>query len=391
MLILSCAVFVVSLSVSAGALVTAPTAAPPPSSATPGRPAPHEGRSGSPEELPVAAPLPLASELSFKGGGEFELWGTLLLPPGDATVPAVLLLPGSGPTDRDGNQPPGIRTNVLKEIAEKLAAEGVASFRFDKRACPGYSAAWPPDVEALGAFFGYRPQIEDVKAALRALQAQPRIDPARCALLGHSEGGFFALQVAADMADDPSRPAGVACVATPGRTLDHLLREQIPMSLRAQRQLPQAAIDELLAGLERGIASVKESRSIPPDMPAGLRPLFNPTTLDLLHAWFTVDPRVLASKVRGPVLVLNGDSDIQVSAEQDATALATALAARQPEQATTLVIVEGMSHNLKETTGTADPGMRGPIKPEAHRAIAAWVQSWAKPESLAKPGSSSAR
>jgi hypothetical protein len=353
----------------------APPAAPPPDAAE------KKPVSEAPSRGSEAASLPVAQELSFKGGAGLELWGTLVMPPGQAPAPAVLLLPGSGPTDRDGNQPPSIRTDVLKQIAERLASEGVASLRFDKRACAGYSALWPSDPQALGAFFGYQPQIEDIKGALRALQAQPRIDPARCALLGHSEGGFFALQVASDLAADALRPAALCCIATPGRTLDHLLREQIAMSLTAPRRVPQATVDAVMSSLERGINGVKESRSIPADLPAGLRPLFNPTTVDLLYAWFTVEPLELARAVRGPVLVLNGDSDIQVSAERDAKALATALAARQPSQPVTLVVVEAMSHNLKETTGTADLGMSGPVKEEALRAISAWVRTWAEPAS----------
>src|SRR5688500_9758350 len=78
-------------------------------------------------------PMPL--EVSFTGAGGLKLNGTVLLPSGgrDQKFPAVLLLPGSGPTDRNGNQPPVLVTDLLKQIADRLAAEGIASLRFDKR------------------------------------------------------------------------------------------------------------------------------------------------------------------------------------------------------------------------------------------------------------------
>ena len=312
-------------------------------------------------------------EVTFAGHGGFELRGTMATPAGPAKAPAVLLLPGSGPTDRDGNQKPAMVTDVLAQIAEALFLQGVASMRFDKRACSGYAAAWPREAPAMASFFGYRPFIDDVLAAYRFMRAQPGVDLDRCAILGHSEGGRCALQAAADLAGTSEQPAGVACLATPGRTMDHLIREQIAFDLRVKRA-PQEVRDAWLDAVNRSVEMVKAERRAPEDIPAGLKALFNPTTVELLHAYFTVDPRLLAAKVHGPVLVINGDNDIQVSAELDAKPLAAALEAREPRQPSTLMIVEGASHNLKETTSTGDPGFAGPVVPSVIKAIVLWAK-----------------
>lgn len=330
---------------------------------------------------------PVSEEVTVTGAGEFELRGTLLLPgegAGDRAA-AVLLLPGSGPTDRNGNQPPMLVTDLLSQIAERLAAEGIATLRFDKRAAHTYAAVWPQDMADLDEFFSYENFIADATAAYRFLRGHARIDPARVAILGHSEGGLFALQIGHDLAGTGEQPAGLILAATAGRTLDDVLREQLSALL--ERQTPDQVVrDSYMAHVERGIAAVKQGEPIPADMPPGLTPIFNPSALQILRAYFTVDPAALAAEVRGPVLVLQGERDVQVSAERDAPRLEEALRKRPagPDDrpgAVESALIAGASHNLKKTTGSADPGFAGPVVPEALDRITTWSH-----EHLGEPG-----
>ena len=171
----------------------------------------------------LAAPAPPAAsmsrEVTFTGAGGLVLQGTLLLPaaqPGTKT-PAMLLLAGSGPTDRDGSSPlVGDVTGdgLLKQIATRLAAAGIATLRYDKRATKGYAAHFPKDPAGLNAFFSWKNFVDDAQAGMDFLRVQSQIDPARVGVLGHSEGGMIAIQLGAK--STTTRPAALVLVGTPG-------------------------------------------------------------------------------------------------------------------------------------------------------------------------------
>ncbi|MCA9284813.1 MAG: alpha/beta hydrolase [Phycisphaerales bacterium] len=338
----------------------------------PSAPAPPDERAEPPSaESPL---LPVAeSEVTFAGEGGFELQGTLVLPQRtkDQRVPAVLLIPGSGPTDRDGNQLPALRTDLLKSIATRLANDGIATLRFDKRACARYAASWPKTAEELNAIFGWEEFAGDVAGAYAFLRGDAHIDSSRVAVLGHSEGGLLALQLAHDTSPDRA-PAALVLCATAGRTLDKLIPEQVLASLRRSGiGGPKAA--ELLAQLDEAIVAVRDTRKLPDRVPPAYTALFNPTVIDILHAYFTIDPAVLAAAYRGPVLVVNGANDVQVSAERDAPVLKKAFDDRAIDATCELFIVPATSHNLKTASSMDDPGVAGPVVPEALDRIAEWL------------------
>src|SRR5262249_7172312 len=131
---------------------------------------------GLPSKTPAAR---RGEEVKFKGVGGLELQGTLLTP-AMPTGQAVLLIPGSGPTDRDGNQA-SFQVDLLKEIAERLEQEGIITLRFDKRATPPYAAAWPKDVAKMNDFMSWEMFAGDAKAALEFLRDQKGVDPKRTA------------------------------------------------------------------------------------------------------------------------------------------------------------------------------------------------------------------
>lgn len=320
------------------------------------------GNGGGAAALLIAAALAgsLASparaesrEVTFAGAGGLTLRGTLLLPTrtGGEKLPAVLLMPGSGPPDRDGNVRPYLLSDILKRAAERLAAEGIASLRFDKRSAATYAKEWPKGAAELNRFCKWENFAGDVRAAYRFLGQQPEVDPKRLGVAGHSEGGLLTLQLAHDLAGTDDSPKAIALLATAGRTIDIVLREQIA-ALLAVQTTDKKVIDEYLDFTDRAIAQVKKDATLPPNTPPGLAPLFNPTTLLLLQSYFTNEPVTLAEKYTGPVLIVQGDKDTQVSVERDAPRLLKTFQARKTGSVQ-MVTVSGVGHQFQ--VGNPEP------------------------------------
>ena len=165
--------------------------------------------------------------ISFIGAGGVKLEGSLMVPAGslEHRRPAVLLISGSGPTDRDGNQP-GLTTDTLKQIATGLAGAGIVTFRFDKRAVASYANQWPKSPDQIGPFFSWTNHIGDAMAAWRTMQESSLVDNSQCAILGHSEGGLIALSMSQKVT-----PRALVLVGTPARQFDVLIHEQLSNQL----------------------------------------------------------------------------------------------------------------------------------------------------------------
>lgn len=264
------------------------------------------------------AAAPVASEITAPGPSA-PLAGTLL----DAGrgTPVVVIVPGSGPTDRDGNNPLGVTAASYRLLAEALAARGISTVRIDKRGMFGSRAAIPDANAVTVAAYA-----DDARAWARVAAARTG---AKCAwLLGHSEGGLVALAAA----QRPAGLCGVILVAAPGRRFGTAMREQLRANPANAPLLPPAlaAIDTLERG-ERVDAAA---------LPAPLQPLFNPAVQPFLIDLFAQDPAALAARVTLPLLIVQGDRDLQV-----ATADADALARAAPRA--TLAILPGVNHVLK--------------------------------------------
>ncbi|MBX9910381.1 MAG: lysophospholipase [Beijerinckiaceae bacterium] len=215
------------------------------------------------------------------------------LEPSNASAAVVLIVPGSGPTDRDGNSPLGVRASPYRLIAEGLAALGIGSVRIDKRGMFG-SARAIPDANAV--------TIEDYAADIRTWVAtiRRRMGAPCIWVLGHSEGGLATL-VAAQQAPDI---CGLLLVSATGRKLGDVLREQIG-SNPANAPIREQA-DTIIARLEAG------QHVAPDDIDPALRPLFRPETQGFLISAFAHDPATLIATYAGPALILQGLRDIQV-------------------------------------------------------------------------------
>lgn len=333
----------------------------------------------------VSPAAPTAQEVTFTGAGGLVMWGTLLLPsaPSGKKMPAMLLLAGSGPTDRDGNSPLAADSKgdgLLKQIATRLASSGIATLRYDKRATKGYAAYWPKDPAGLNAFFSWKSFVDDAQAGVDFLRVQREIDPARVGVLGHSEGGSIAIQLGAKSTG--IRPAALVLVGTPGRSLKPVLTEQIAFSLGNSvkaGQITQADADKLQRECARIMDAIIATGKVPGDVPAALAPLFPAYAPDLLRNYLMIDNARVVVAYPGPVLIVQGAKDVQVSATRDAPPLVQSLRSRTQGVAE-MFIVPWASHNLRVVDDpTKDIGVSGPVVPAALDRIAAFLTTALKP------------
>lgn len=318
-----------------------------------------------PPQSPVGKPIKIEStrEVKFDSHG-LMLEGTLQLPIGAVSkVPAILLLPGSGPTDRNGNSGLGITTDLLKQIAEELAKNGIASLRFDKRAIKIYASKWPKDLKEVNSFFSWQNFVDDAGAALDIMGKQPEIDANRTGILGHSEGAMLSLQLGSDRSALTTRPKMTILLGGTGRPMGIILHEQIARQLKLGQATPELT-KQYLDYVDAACKALADKKDLPPNMPPNLGGLFNPTTMDIMGAYCRIDPSENAKKVIGPVLVMNGLKDMQVSAERDTPRLVSALKSRSSGKVESMIVPDA-SHNFKSTKFGTDDAFEGPMVPEA--------------------------
>jgi uncharacterized protein len=263
----------------------------------------------APSEIEIQAP-----------GPQGPLKGAVVKPehPG---APVVLIVPGSGPTDRDGNSPLGIKAATYRLLAQGLAAKGVTSVRIDKRGMfsSAQAVADPNDV-TIDAY------ADDVHAWADAIR---KTTGARCIwVLGHSEGALVALAAARQ----PEGLCGLILVAGTGRPLGAVLREQLKANPANAPLLAQAetALSTLEAGKRVDVTGLNPA----------LLPLFAPQVQGYLINLLAFDPAKLISTYGGPVLIVQGDKDIQVS-------LADAERLQAADPRAHLSVLPGVNHVLK--------------------------------------------
>ena len=309
----------------------------------------------------------------ISGNGGTSLEGTLELPARAATakVPGLVLLSGSGPTDRDGNQPPAFMTDLLKQIAAGLANHGIATLRFDKRGMDANASELPPDQSLYGAFFTWENFVGDTVAAGRFLRQQPEIDPARIGFLGHSEGGILSLDAAQALRSDGHPIAALILIGAPGRTIDAIVSDQLRALLKRQGA-PPPQTEYFLKQNRQVIDYIRANGRVPFNMPQGLAPIYPPYLGMFLQSELAEDPCKLVAAFSGPVLVINGAFDAQVSPTLDTALLEAALKSRKNDDHTVIIALDA-SHNLKSVQSVDDPGITGPVIPAILDQLTAWA------------------
>jgi alpha-beta hydrolase superfamily lysophospholipase len=245
-----------------------------------------------------------------------------------AHSPVVLIVPGSGPTDRDGNSRLGVTAAPYRMLAESLAAKGVSTVRIDKRGLGGSRAAVRDGNDVTMDDYA-----TDVHHWVSSIRARTH---ARCIwVLGHSEGGLVALTAA----QNRDGICGLVLVSSLGRKMGDVIRAQLRANPANAPILDSAlaAIDSLEAGKKVDVSGLNPA----------LQPLFAPQIQGFLIDTFRRDPAKLAATAKLPMLIVQGERDLQVSAVD-----ANALAAARPTAK--LVLIATMNHVLKDI-GSDDP------------------------------------
>lgn len=247
-----------------------------------------------------------------------SIQGSMVLPHNEGNIPLVLILSGSGPTDRNGNNNAGLMTNSYKMISDSLVKYNIASLRIDKR---GVGASVAPNLQEEDITFDT--YLADYTFILQQLETD---DFSKIILLGHSEGALFATILS-------NRGWGDALISVAGtaQTLDDLLLEQLA-------DQPANIVDEarmILDSLANG-QQVTEISDV-------LESLFRTSVQPYLISSLQYDPLTEMALVTQPTLVVHGTTDIQVRSEE-----ANILADQHLN--TELVIIENMNHVLKKAS-----------------------------------------
>ena len=309
-----------------------------------------------PYTLPAyASPASYAETEVTIGSGEWVLPATLTMPAGSGSVPAVVLVHGSGPNDRDETVG---ASKPFKDLALGLASRGIAVLRYDKR-----TKVHGAKLAALTEFTVREVVIEDVVEAVKVLRAQPRIDGARVFVLGHSLGGMLVPRIGVA---DPSI-AGLIVLAGAARPLEEAIVAQMRYLAAADGTISpeeQQGIDEAAALGER-VRALKTEDGKSGRMISGAPASY---WLDLRG----YDPPAAAKAVKSPMLILQGERDYQVTMEEFARWKA-ALGSRSD---VTFNSYPALNHLFIAGTGPSLPAeyeVPGHVAEEVIRGIAAWI------------------
>lgn len=247
-----------------------------------------------------------------------QLFGTLTFPDEVKKCPVALIIAGSGPTDRDGNNPM-MKNNSLKMLAEALAKNGIASLRFDKRGIAESKAS--AITESSLVFENY---TEDVKSWINFLKLDKRFT--QITVIGHSEGSLIGMIAGA-------KANKFVSIAGAGESADKLIKSQI--TSKSNKQLEDMTFP-IIDSLKNGYKVNKVDPL--------LNSLFRESIQPYLISWFKYDPQTEIKKMIVPILIIQGNNDLQVTVK-DAEKLS------QANKNAELLIVDKMNHVMKIVEG----------------------------------------
>ena len=279
-----------------------------------------------------------------------NIHGSLRVPDGDGKHPVVLIIAGSGPTDRNANNMMGLKTNAYKMISDTLAAHGIASLRYDKRGIA--ESTYEGFSESDLTFDDY---VNDAAEWLKMLKAEERFD--EVFILGHSEGSLIGTIVASKY-----DIAGLISAAGTAQKADSILLEQLSKQGVSYLDKAKEIFDSLNAGKTVDIQD------------PNLQMIFRNSVQPYMISWIKYDPVAVMSEVDCPVLVIHGEKDIQINYKE-----AQKLADTNPEAEA--VVLEEMDHVLKNLSGVymetySNPEL--PLSPEFSEEIVSFIKSNSK-------------
>jgi uncharacterized protein len=315
-----------------------------------------------------------------------QLAGTLTIPRGKGPHPAVVLVSGSGPQNRDeeiaGHKP-------FLVLADFLTRNGIATLRYDDRGFAGSTGDF-----AASTSVDFK---EDARFAFDFLRSQKRISKKKCGVIGHSEGGMIAQMLAADSKD----VAFIVLLAAPGVAIPELMLKQAqligeaqgasPMELQITNETNQAVFDILQKekDLEKARTAVanemgKMAEKLSGDNPQRKQMLeqqLMASTESVLTPWFlffiNYKPADYLSKIKCPVLALNGEKDTQVEARSNIDAIKTIISKNGNKKVTSHILPD-LNH-LFQTAETGAPGEYAKIEetfaPSAMQLIVDWLKA----------------
>ena len=257
--------------------------------------------------------------------------GTLLTPNSKEKIPLVILIPGSGPTNRDGNNV-SMKNNSLKFLAEQIAQENIAVYRYDKSVL-SFTKEDKEKVDSLT----FETFINEAKAVISYFKNTNSYS--KIIVAGHSQGSLVGMIAAQNTADAFISLEGA------GRTIDEILVEQINLQAPFLKEETQRVLTELKNG-----KTVEEFNPM-------LISLFNKSVQPFLISWIKYDPQEEIKKLAMPVLIINGSKDIQVN-------ISDAKLLKEANENSQLVIIEGMNHIFKEIKGELNENMLSYTNPD---------------------------
>ena len=243
-----------------------------------------------------------------------EVQGTLLSPKGENQPPLAILIAGSGPTDRDGNQAL-FKNNSLKYLAEGLAQKGIATFRYDKRVIAQINKATVQEEKMT-----FEDEVNDALLVVNHFKDKYK----KIILIGHSEGALIGLLVAQKVV-----VSKFVSISGAGNSSATLIEEQIGKNAPQLKEESQKIISQLRKG------------ELVENISPYLAPIFRKSVQPYLISWFKYEPAKEIAKLQIPILIVQGTNDLQVEDKE-----AQLLKEAQPKAQ--LLLIEGMNHVLKK-------------------------------------------
>lgn len=283
-----------------------------------------------------------------------ELHGILTMADTINQTPIVIIIPGSGPTDRNGNGGFSLYTNAYQQLAGQLAMNGISTLRFDKR---GIGKSQPAAISESDLRFNRF--IDDAVLWVEQLKKDQRFSGIY--LMGHSQGSLIGMVAAQKTSID-----GLISISGAGRSIDVELKDQL------RRKLPDKLYDEAALVLDT-LKAGQPAHRIGPYFYA----LFRPSIQAYMTSWMQYDPAVELARLTIPLLLVHGSTDIQVSVEN-------VHLLHQAAPDAQLVIIEGMNHVLKAAPLDQPTNMATytdgtlPVKEELVEHLVAFIQTASK-------------